>query len=127
MKSDTLIKFNWEGILSYSSYDCKKAIKLLSQIITNNYGIKDYKVIESMRLGIKDCWLIRPVEFLMNGSTTNEKCVYLHLATKRNWLDYTETGNTSLPIYIVDQFYSIESLQTNPLFNIYNETIDFKY
>ena len=122
--SDTLIRFNWNAILRYYSGDCKKSVIALVSVICDNYNMRDLLLYHKQQ---PDCWLQKPIDFVMNGSTYNQKCVYLHLATKRNWLDFEEYGSTTLPLHVVEDLYAIPTLQSNPLLTINNEMIDFKY
>lgn len=129
MKSDTLIRFSWMGILEYYAYDCKKALLCLQKIITGHYPHTEHSLIKAIQKNPKDCWLLKPTSFLVNGATANEKCVYLHLASQRHWLDYEQFKITHLDFLYAQEFYSIEALKSNPLLTIKKEfnLIDFKY
>lgn len=119
MKSSTLIRFSWYAILKAANYDCNKAYGILTKVLTGSYTMPtDTKL---------DCWLERPVAFLASGATVQQKCVYLHIATRRNWLDYEEKGSTNLPVFIVETLYNIDTLRTNPLLTINEKNIDLKY
>jgi len=119
MKSNTLIRFNWYDILKAARYDCDKAYSMLQKVITGSYTMP-----ESANL---DCWLTDSIDFLVNAATVQQKCVFLHIATRRNWLDYKEKGSTDLPIFIVEGMYNIESLRTNPLLKITEKKVELKY
>lgn len=120
MKSDTLIRFGWEAMLATYNYDCKKSLQYLYRVTT---GISPPPTLKKNI----DCWLSKPIDFLMSGATDNQKCIYLHLATKRNWLDYKEHGITYVPNYIVEDLYVLATLDTNPLLQINDENVDLKY
>ena len=114
MKSDTLTKFNWKEITAYCSYDCDKCIKVLANVI-----LKKTKQFDKD----PDCWLSKPIDFLMSGATNNQKCVYLHLATKRNMLE----NESTIPNYIVSNFYGLELLKTNPLLYVGDKRTELRY
>lgn len=126
--SDTLIKFNWNVMVKYYSGDCVKALKLLNGCIARSLGLEKLRIYRNLQHNKPvDCWLRSPLDFVVNGATYNQKCVFLHLATKRNWLDFEEYGTTSLPIHVVEDLYSIDSLSSNPLLTINNDNVDLKY
>ena len=130
MKLGTSIKkFAWESVLKEARYNSKIAISLLRAMLIeqpdpfSNTGRLIYKLKQSNT----DCWLINPVEFFLSNSTDNEKCVYLDLASKRNWADYEFKKQTSLPLYVAEDYYNIKLLESNILLEINDKSIDFKY
>lgn len=129
MKSNTLIRFSWTPILEYYNYNCDKSIIMLSKIITNRYSIKESNLVRFLKKQVKDCWLCDPVGFLTSGATVNEKCIYLHVATKRNWMDYELYGVGTVPIFIVKELYNTEKIKSNPLieYDIVSENFILKY
>lgn len=129
MKSSTLIRFSWNTVIGYFSYDCEKSIEFLKAwylqyTIPKKYLNLAFKIQKS-----KDCWLENPTEFFTHGATANEKCIYLHLASKRNWMDYEEYGTTSVPLYIVEEIYNVEKIRNNPLidYDVTTEQFKLKY
>ena len=126
MKSSTLIKFNWTELLKAYSYDCIVTLKILENIClykTMRFNPIIIKAINS----VPDCWLLDRYEFHSLNATEQQKCIYLHIATRRNWMDYVEFGTTSVPLYVVEDMYNIDTLRTNPLLTINDDNIDLKY
>lgn len=129
MKSDTSIrKFSWTFIVKQFSYNCSLSLSYVKMYYRLRMPTaREVTICNKLLDKPKDCWLVDPVGFFTSNSTDNEKCVYLHLATNRNWLDYSQTGVSSIPLYVAADMYDIEKLHTNRLLTINNETIDFKY
>lgn len=119
MKSNTLIRFSWYEILKVNRYKCEDAYSTLSKVLEGRYSIPKSSTL--------DCWLFNPIEFLVSVATIQQKCVYLHIATRRNWMDYKEKGTISVPLYVVEDMYNIDTLRTNPLLTINDDSIDLKY
>ena len=114
-------------MIGYFSYDCEKSIEFLKAWYLQ-YTMKHLDLVVKMYKN-KDCWLEHPAEFFISGATANEKCIYLHLASKRNWMDYEEYGTTSVPLYIVEEIYNIDKIRNNPLidYDIITEQFKLKY
>ena len=73
MKSDTLIRFSWNTVIGYFSYDCEKSIEFLKAWYLQ-YTMKHLDLVVKMYKN-KDCWLEHPAEFFISGATANEKCI----------------------------------------------------
>lgn len=126
MKQNTLIRFSWFTILKYYNFDCEKAHKFLIKLINRSFSVKETYLVNKCRQN-PDCWLEDPIGFITTVATNNEKCIYLHLATQRQWYNYEYNKDTSLDIFIAQELYSIDSLQYNSLLTINNEKINFKF
>lgn len=123
MKLGTSIKrFSWSNALRRGNYDCKRVINIIQSFTMRPFSEKWQFMLTS-----PDCWLSNPVEFFLSNSTDNEKCVYLDLASKRNWADYEFKKQTSLPLYVAEDYYNIKLLESNVLLEINDKSIDFKY
>lgn len=127
MKSDTLIRFNWFEILKEANQKRDKALAILKELCIYEIPKRGSLQLYSKIKNNPDCWLSDKYNFFKTISTDMDKCIYLHIATKRNWLDYSTQGITYVPIYIIEIFYNIESLKYNPLLKINDNYIDLIY
>jgi hypothetical protein len=72
------------------------------------------------------CFLINPNEVLLNAKEPNDLYMYIELASKRNIFDYYIRGIKHLPLILVPE-YLIEWVKINPMLEIKNENVYFKY
>lgn len=122
-----LLKYNWYYLYKATKGDCSyilSVIKALSGI--KNPSQRDKKAIRTMLNGELDGWILNPKWLLTNKESTNsEKCVYLYLASKRNYMDYLSAGVLHLPLFILDEFDK-SKLMNNCLLKIDKNYIYFK-
>jgi hypothetical protein len=71
-------------------------------------------------------WLNKPVELLALKATNNEKCIYISIASKRNYFLYLDRGVSYLPTYYLEDEL-INKLKLNTLLKIEDNKILFDY
>mgnify|MGYP001823253938 CR=1 FL=1 len=105
---------------------CKKAYTLFSQVVTKNY-----RSVERLKIALRKRdtygYILHEEDFIRdaNHNLVNDVCVYLKLASLRNYAEYLEKGEDRLPVYFFDG--DIEKLKRNPLLTIDDKFIYFKY
>ena len=70
------------------------------------------------------CYNNKLNEKFRKSATVMERTVYLHLAGKRDYIDYTTKGIKSIPVQFSD--LAIDKLKLNSMLDIRNDTIYFK-
>lgn len=105
---------------------CKKAYTLFNQIVTKNY-----RSVERLKIALRKRdtygYILHEEDFIRDAkhNLVNDVCVYLKLASLRNYAEYLEKGEDRLPVYFFDG--DIEKLKRNPLLTIDDKFIYFKY
>ena len=122
-------KYNWANIKTYTNYDCEKIIKYMEFLHTKELHNK------------KDCWYFSSINkargdnnsFILNLEgwyksrnkyTVSERCIYLDLASNRNYADYEFKNEISVPIKNVQHLYDITKLKSNRLLIVNGRDID---
>lgn len=62
-----------------------------------------------------------------NKYTLEERCIYLDLASHRNYADYEFKNEISVPIRNVQHLYDIEKLKSNRLITVNRRDIDLLF
>lgn len=113
--------FNLEKILRLSKNTPSKTVEILQEMVYDN----PYSNVKARLNG--SSYLINP-EKLLKDKTTD--ILYIHqyilLAARRDYSHYKLFGVKSLPLsYYPD--INLSSIRTNPLLNVTNQQINFKY
>lgn len=121
-----MIKYNWKDFMRAGG-SCEGALNLFTQVAT-----KQYKSVAKLKKALikRDTYgyVLHEQELasIIKQNIANDVCVYLKLASLRNYAKYLETNDDRLPIY----FYigtNIEKLKRNPLLTVDDNYIYFKY
>lgn len=72
------------------------------------------------------CFILNLDDLLEDNNDLNHIYTYLELASKRNVFDYLMRGVDYLPLALVPE-YLLGLIETNPLLEVYNGNVYFKY
>lgn len=122
-----MIFFNWDQILRLTKYDCNKSLNVLKCIsrVKKSSTLENLIILKSYKYPQHN-WLNKPVELLMSKATNNEKCVYIDIASKRNYFLYMNKNISYLPTYYLDDDI-VTKLKLNTLLIIEDNKILFNY
>jgi hypothetical protein len=122
-----MIFFNWEQILRHTKYDCNLSLNVIKCIsrVKKATTLENIIILKSMKY-TQHNWLNKPVELLALKATNNEKCIYISIASKRNYFLYLNKNISYLPTYYLEDEL-INKLKLNTLLRIENNKILFDY
>lgn len=120
-----MIKYNWKDFLRAGG-SCDGAISLFVQVATRNYkSVNKLKkaLIKRPTYG----YILNEKDFvgIIKQNIPNDICVYLKLASMRNFALYLEKEDDRLPIYLFEG--DSKKLEHNPLITLDDNYIYFKY
>lgn len=122
-----MIMFNWSYLYKYCKKDCNTIIDVLRYLsgideITN----KTADIVNKIKDEPKDSYVLDCVGLLTDTTATNqEKCIYIYIASKRNYLDYKMANKDWLNLNLIS--VDIDKIKYNRLLSIKNDIIYFKY
>jgi len=123
-----LLKYNWKYLYKATKGNCSDILSVLKALSGLKIpSQKDRRAIKVMLNGELDGWILNPEWLLKHkGSTNSEKCVYVYLASKRNYMDYLSAGLTYLPLFVILDEFDETKLMNNCLLTIDKNYIYFK-
>lgn len=122
-----MIFFNWDQILRLTKYDCNLSLNVLKCISkVKKASTLENTIILKSSVHVQHNWLDKPVELLFSKASNNDKCVYISIASKRNYFLYLSKNITYLPAYYIDDEL-LTKLKLNTLLVIENNKILFNY
>ncbi len=130
LQKDTgLLRYNWNRLYKYSKQDCTVAVNALKAYLKlKRLTKKENYILQRMLEEKQDSWILKPISlFTHKASTISEKCIYLFLASKRDYNQYLSQGIDFIPTFIVEDKLNIDYLENNSLLTIEDEIIRFKY
>jgi len=118
-----MIKFNWDSMVSLSNGSSEELLRLMDVLI-NPHLYRDPALYLKL---IGDSFIVNPEPLLLNRQKApNSNLVqYLHLASLRNYLDFSFFTTTTIPLEFAN--YSIKELESNRLLKINNNQITLIY
>lgn len=128
-----MIKFSWKKINDKLNWNAPSVLEYF--FIKREIDIPHYlqrKVPKNVILAANEPYIKGPcfilnIDAVLKGATApNELHMYLELASKRNIFDYHIRGVKHLPLVMVEK-YMVEWVGLNPLLEIENNNIYFKY
>jgi hypothetical protein len=125
-----VLKYNWKILMKECDGRCNKLIKLLRILTGIEPPLKKYSINISNILKERDnlSYSLNIKEFLLHKNSTNaDKCLALYLGSKRNYADYIQYKDSSLPLILVEDEIDLDIMLQNPLINIDEDIINFKY
>lgn len=122
-----MIFFNWDQILRLTKYDCNLSLNVLKCIsrVKKASTLENTIILKSSKY-VQHNWLNKPVDLLLSKASNSEKCVYISIASKRNYFLYLSKNISYLPTYYIDEDLLIK-LKLNTLLIIEDNKILFNY
>ena len=123
-----IIRYNWLDIINYTEYDCNKILRVFYFFYNKTYlTTKDFFIRNILHSTAEKCNYILNVGDLLNANINNTyKCIYLDLASQRNYIDYIFKNKKDVPIEYIDK-YNINNLRNNPLLLVTDKYIELKF
>lgn len=125
-----ITRFNWQDIKIYTNNDCKKIVKYMQFLYSKELrNKKDYWYFSSIIKSKSDKlnYLLNLEDWYNCKYTTIERCIYLDLASYRNYADYEFKKEISVPIRNVQHLYDINKLKSNRLLIVNGRDIDLLF
>ncbi len=125
-----MLRYNYEAIYRVSKGKCNIIIILLKHlcgISKKSPTARELTMLGKLKGKPTNSYIINPEELLNSNYAITDICVYISLASKRNYADYIISNNSSLPTFIIDDIFNIEKLKRNKLLDIDDSMIHFKY
>lgn len=125
---ENILRYNWLDILQYCEYDCDKILRTFYFFHNKAYLTKkDFFIQNILNSKHEKCNYILNIKALLEATVSkNKKCVYLDLASQRNYIDYLLEKNKNVPIMYASK-YDLEILKTNPLIIVEDNYIKLKF
>jgi len=123
-----LLRYNWKYLYKATKGDCSRILSVLKALSgLKSPSQRDKRAIRQMLNGDLDGWILN-AEWLLNHkeSTNSEKCVYVYLASKRNYMDYLTASRRGLPLFVVLGEFDENKLKNNCLLTIDKNIIYFE-
>ena len=128
LKKSEMIRFDW---LVIENLPIDTIIRILNALVyTENlttyppYVLKPISKFKDM-----SAFLINPSGLILNRRkyTDSDIYVYLELASLRSYIIYKRTGSLRLPTYCIQKNYDLDKLKMNPLLDVTDDEIIFRY
>ena len=128
-----MIKFSWKKLndkFSWNIHDVLQFLYIKQDIKLPSFIDKKVPIVikraAKQPYPTGECFLVNLNDALINASSPQDLYVYLELASKRNVFDYLVRKVSYLPDYLVPE-YLIEWVNNNPMLEVKNGNIYFKY
>ena len=124
-----MIKYNWAKILKVTEGDSNSIVLIVHMLtyprVPTSYRDPTYKYYGQSFEGFS--FLLNPEKLLTERKnyTNREAAEYVAVASYRNYLEYSKTGDTSL--HLIDFPLFEEIINNNRLLHMKNGTIRFKF
>ena len=124
-----MIKYNWAKILKVTEGDSNSIVLIVHMLtyprVPTNYRDPTYKYYGQSFEGFS--FLLNPEKLLTErlNYTNREAAEYVAVASYRNYLEYSKTGDTNL--HLIDFPLFEEIINNNRLLHMENGTIHFKF
>lgn len=121
-----MIKFNWQVLNKACRGDCRLIVEFFRKIAKKEPIVK-LQHQTALRAKNKFSYLRDPLSLVNNeaNATNSEICMYIYLASLRNFGDYYVSNTTALHVDYCD--IKVELLGSNRLLTIEDNYIHFKY
>lgn len=119
------MRFHWNSLSKNSNGNCFDIINVLKIVSGIRKPSRKYlNIIYAMLNYDLDGWIEKPVQLLNNKyASCNDKCIAIHIASFRSYMDYIERGIDSVPIFIIKNIYNIDKLRNNCLLEVTDNVI----
>lgn len=128
-----MIKFSWKKINNKFGWNATSVLEYF--FLKQNISIPKYLNRKIPKIVVDyakqpypkgPCYLLNINDVLEFTKNPNELYLYLELASKRSVFDYYMRGIIYLPLPLVEE-YQIPWIELNPLLNVKNDKLYFKY
>lgn len=120
-----MIYYDWERLKRVSNNNPDKMINIIRDIHDRK------RTMEVLKIYSEKChhFIKNDKDFLVNkeNATTVEQYIYLHIASKRNYLLYKMLNKNYVEYALVKDFYELDKLKLNRLLSIVDNKIYLKY
>lgn len=124
-----MLNYNFKAISKAAKGNCDTIVKLLKLLcgIKKHPNREEYLMLGKLKNKELDSYILNPAGLLNNNYSSNDICIYVMLASKRSYARYISNGDSSLPIYVVNDIINIEKLKNNMILDIDDTHIHFRY
>lgn len=122
-----MFKYNWKCLYRCCDYNCDTVMDILTYYAGKKLNKAATKRIYKIAKCNKTAFIFDLKGLINDTTATNsDKCVYLQLASKRNLAEYLFHQDHTLPIELAS-VEDVDKLNRNPLIEVINNKIYFKY
>lgn len=119
-----MIYYDWKRLYMAGNGNPIKIIKIFKDLVNKR------RTPETLRVYSAKCdhYILNELAFIRNkyNATADEQCIYLHIASKRNYLVHKLTGKKHIE-YVLVKEYELDKLRLNRLLLIEENNINLIY